>query len=257
MGHNANSKPGQGFKHPGGQGNGRPVGGGAPAGPLIAARGLTRLYTAGGAAVVGVEDVDLAIRAGELVLLKGRSGSGKSTLLSLLAGLDRPTGGELSVAGHDLNRATQGQLTRFRREVVGVVFQSFNLLPTLSVLENVALPALLAGRPFAATRRRAEELLVWLGMRGRLGHLPSQISGGEMQRTAIARAVVNEPAIVLADEPTGNLDSKNGEVVLELLVDLNRRWGRTVVMATHSTIADPAATRQIYMQDGRIVDERS
>ncbi len=231
--------------------------GAAAAAALITARGLTRSYALGANPVVGVAGIDLAVNAGELVLLKGHSGSGKSTLLSLLAGLDRPTGGELVVAGHDLNRATPDQLTRFRREVVGVVFQSFNLLPTLTVLENVSLPALLAGRPFAATRRRAEELLVWLGMRGRLDHLPSQISGGEMQRTAIARAVVNDPAIVLADEPTGNLDSRSGQAVLELLVDLNRRWGRTVVMATHSTIADPAATRQIHLQDGRIVDPPS
>jgi ABC-type lipoprotein export system ATPase subunit len=231
--------------------------GAAAAAALIAARGLTRSYALGANLVVGVAGIDLAVNAGELVLLKGHSGSGKSTLLSLLAGLDRPTGGELVVAGHDLNRATPDQLTRFRREVVGVVFQSFNLLPTLTVLENVSLPALLAGRPFAATRRRAEELLVWLGMRGRLDHLPSQISGGEMQRTAIARAVVNDPAIVLADEPTGNLDSRSGQAVLELLVDLNRRWGRTVIMATHSTIADPAATRQIHLQDGRIVDPPS
>ena len=234
-----------------------PAGQGAAGAALIAALGLTRVYSLGATPVVGVDGIDLQIGAGELVLLKGRSGSGKSTLISLMAGLDRPSGGELKVAGHDLNRATAAQLTRFRREIVGVVFQSFNLLPTLTVLENVSLPALLAGRSFTATRRRAEELLVWLGMRGRLDHLPSQISGGEMQRTAIARAVVNDPAIVLADEPTGNLDSRSGQAVLELLVDLNRRWGRTVIMATHSTIADPAATRQIHLQDGRILDPAS
>ena len=220
--------------------------------PLIIARKLARIYTMGAAEVIGIDGIDFDIAAGELVVLKGNSGSGKSTLLSLLAGLDKPTDGQLTVAGHDLRRAGVSQLTRFRREVVGMVFQSFNLMPTLTVLENVCLPALLAGRPLHHVQAKAMEYLDWLDMLHRLSHLPAQLSGGEMQRTAIARALINDPAIILADEPTGNLDSRNGEIVIQLLTQLNRRFGRTVVVATHSTLADASATTVIGLKDGRI-----
>jgi ABC-type lipoprotein export system ATPase subunit len=219
---------------------------------VIAARKLTRVYSLGDSDVVGIHQIDFEIAEGELVVLKGESGSGKSTLLSLLAGLDRPTGGELTVAGHSLTRASAAELTRFRREVVGMVFQSFNLMPTLNVLENACLPGLLAGKAFDDAQSRAAEYLEWLGLKDRLTHLPAQLSGGEMQRTAIARALINDPAIVLADEPTGNLDSRNGQVVVELLAELNRKWSRTVVIATHSTLADEFATRQIHLIDGMI-----
>jgi putative ABC transport system ATP-binding protein len=219
---------------------------------LIKAQKLTRTYTLGGSEVVGIKQLDFEIAAGELVVLKGDSGSGKSTLLSLLAGLDRPTSGKLTVAGHDLALASDAALTHFRRDGVGMVFQSFNLMPTLNVLENAALPGLLAGKPFSQIRSKAMELLDWLGLKDRLNHLPAQLSGGEMQRTAIARALINEPAIILADEPTGNLDSRNGQIVVELLADLNRRWKRTVVIATHSTLADSLATIKISLKDGAI-----
>jgi putative ABC transport system ATP-binding protein len=219
---------------------------------LIKAQKLTRTYTLGGSEVVGIQQLDFEIAAGELVVLKGDSGSGKSTLLSLLAGLDRPTSGKLTVAGHDLALASDAALTHFRRDGVGMVFQSFNLMPTLNVLENAALPGLLAGKPFSQIRSKAMELLDWLGLKDRLNHLPAQLSGGEMQRTAIARALINEPAIILADEPTGNLDSRNGQIVVELLADLNRRWKRTVVIATHSTLADSLATIKISLKDGAI-----
>jgi ABC-type lipoprotein export system ATPase subunit len=222
--------------------------------PVIAAEGLTRIYTAGGAAVAGLSDVTLAVAPAELVVLKGDSGSGKSTLLSLLAGLDAATSGALTVAGYDLNGASQRRLTAFRREVVGNVFQTFNLLPTLTVLENVCLPALLAGKPAARVRDKARDLLEWLGMIPRLAHFPAQLSGGEMQRTAIARALINDPAVILADEPTGNLDSDNSAAVVDLLAQLNRRDGRTILIATHSDIADGAATRQIRLEDGRMID---
>ena len=191
-----------------------------------------------------------------MVVLKGDSGSGKSTLLSLLAGLDRPTRGELTVADHDLTRASDSALTHYRRDVVGMVFQSFNLMPTLTVLENASLPGLLAGKPFSRIRSKAEEILNWLGLKNRLTHLPAQLSGGEMQRAAIARALINDPAIILADEPTGNLDSRNGRIVVELLADLNLRWKRTVVIATHSTLADSLATVKIRLEDGVIADSR-
>ncbi len=221
---------------------------------VISAKGLTRIYKLGDSEVVGVNQVDLNIAAGELVVLKGNSGSGKSTLLSLLAGLDRPTGGELIVAQHDLIKTSDSHLTHFRRQVVGMVFQSFNLLPTLNVLENICLPALLAGKSIAVSRPKAMELLQWLGLENRLNHLPAQLSGGEMQRTAIARALINDPAIILADEPTGNLDSCNGQIVIDLLAELNRKWQRTVLIATHSTLADEKASVRIGLKDGMITD---
>ena len=223
-----------------------------PGETIIAARDLTRIYALGSSDVVGISMIDLHIAAGELVILKGNSGSGKSTLLSLLAGLDRPTGGELTVAEHNLATATPVLLTRFRREVVGMVFQAFNLMPTLTVIENASLPALLAGKNPSMVRDKATELLAWLGLSHRHAHLPAQLSGGEMQRTAIARALINDPDIIIADEPTGNLDSRNGQAVIDLLAELNRKWKRTVIIATHSSQADSLATVHINLKDGMV-----
>jgi len=222
--------------------------------PLITARQLSRIYALGDSEVVGINHLNFEIAAGDLIVLKGESGSGKSTLLSLLAGLDRPTSGELTVADHNLTHASAADLTHFRREVVGMVFQSFNLMPTLNVLENVCLPGLLAGKSFHDIKSKAMEFIDWLGLKTRLAHLPAQLSGGEMQRTAIARALINDPAIVLADEPTGNLDSRNGQIVIELLTELNRKWKRTVIIATHSTLADSLATSKISLRDGMILE---
>jgi ABC-type lipoprotein export system ATPase subunit len=223
-------------------------------GSVISARGLTRLYQLGDSEVVGINQVDLEIAQGELVVLKGNSGSGKSTLLSLLAGLDRPTRGDLTVGNHDLNKTSDNDLTHFRRQVVGMIFQSFNLLPTLNVIENVCLPALLAGKSISESRLKAVDLLKWIGLDSRLNHLPAQLSGGEMQRTAIARALINDPSIILADEPTGNLDSHNGKIVIDLLTELNRKWGRTIMIATHSSLADSPATVKIFLKDGMITN---
>ena len=220
---------------------------------MIFTKGLSRIYSPGDAEVVGIDNVDLDIAPGELVVLKGNSGSGKSTLLSLMAGLDRPTRGEITVSGHDLNSASTSELTLFRREVVGMVFQSFNLLPTINVLENTVLPALLAGKTFSESQKKAMELLEWLKLSERHDHLPAQLSGGEMQRTAIARALVNDPEIILADEPTGNLDSKNGKIVIDLLAELNRKRGRTVIIATHSSLADDLASIIIHLKDGMVI----
>lgn len=222
--------------------------------PLIVAQGLTRIYSLGSTEVVGVENIDLHIAPGELVVLKGNSGSGKSTLLALLGGLDQPTRGALRVASRDLQKASPQELTEYRRTVVGMIFQTFNLLPTLTVMENVCLPAFLAGRPYESFRKKAMEWLEWLNLSSRLSHYPSQLSGGEMQRAAIVRALINEPAIILADEPTGNLDSGNGQAVIELLAELNRRFGRTIVLATHSTLADHCATLRLCLRDGRITE---
>jgi ABC-type lipoprotein export system ATPase subunit len=225
-----------------------------PTEKLIDAKHLTRIYALGDTEVIGINAVHLQIKAGELVVLKGNSGSGKSTLLSLLAALDRPTRGELTVAGKDLVSASPADLTHFRREVVGMVFQSFNLMPTLNVFENACLPGLLAGKNPAKIKTRANDLLSWLGLSQRFNHLPAQLSGGEMQRTAIARALINDPQVILADEPTGNLDSHNGKIVMELLAELNREFKRTVVIATHSNLADSLATMRFELQDGAIVD---
>jgi putative ABC transport system ATP-binding protein len=225
-----------------------------PAKALISAKGLTRIYSLGSTEIIGVQDITLEISQGELVVLRGVSGSGKSTLLALLGGLDQPTRGRLTVDGHDLQDANPEQLNEYRRTTVGMIFQSFNLLPTLTVMENICLPALLAGRPYAPTRKRALKWLDWLHLTNRIGHYPSQLSGGEMQRTAIIRALINEPAIILADEPTGNLDSANGRSVMELLAELNRTFARTVIVATHSSLADPFATFRICLKDGRIAE---
>ena len=218
----------------------------------VRARGLTRIYHLGAVPITGIDGINLTIPSGHLVVLKGESGSGKSTLLSLLAGLDRLTSGELTVAGRNLNACTEAGLTDFRRHAVGMIFQAFNLLPTLTVLENVCLPGMLAGRPLKAVRKSARGLLDWLGLDGRLDHQPLQLSGGELQRTAIARALINDPAILLADEPTGNLDSGNARKVMALLADLNRRHNRTVVVATHSNLADAYATMSLTLRDGRV-----
>ncbi len=224
--------------------------------PLIFAKNLTRIYPLGDNSVVGINQVNLEVPPGELVVIKGNSGSGKSTLLSLLAGLDQATSGELVVAGHTLTNASTADLTRFRRDVVGMVFQSFNLLPTLSVLENVCLPALLAEKDRESAQRKALELIEWLGLDNRLRHHPDQLSGGEMQRTAIARALINDPALILADEPTGNLDSRNGMTVIELLAQLNRDSRRTVLIVTHSDLADSFATRQLRIRDGALTESK-
>ena len=221
---------------------------------MISAKGLTRIYKLGESEVIGIHQIDLEIAAGELVVIKGNSGCGKSTLLALLAGLDRPTRGDLSVSGHDLTKTSDADLTHFRRQVVGMIFQSFNLLPTLNVIENTCLPALLAGKSITESRNKATDLLKWLGLETRLRHLPAQLSGGEMQRTAIARALINDPSIILADEPTGNLDSHNGQIVIGLLTELNQKWGRTIMLATHSSLADARATVKIFLKDGMITE---
>jgi putative ABC transport system ATP-binding protein len=220
--------------------------------PIIRAEKLSRIYVMDRTNVVGITNIDLDIVAGETVLLKGESGSGKSTLLSLLAALDQPTGGELNVAGYNMKNSTEERLTRFRREVVGMVFQNFNLLPTLTVKENIMLPGLLAGRDSLSIKKKANYLLQWLGLSSRATHFPAQLSGGEMQRTAIARALINDPAIILADEPTGNLDSRNSQTVMELFQEITGEGKRTLILATHSTIADHFATVRLYLKDGKL-----
>jgi putative ABC transport system ATP-binding protein len=199
-----------------------------------------------------VADVTLALVPSDFVALVGPSGCGKSTLLHLCGAMDRPTSGTVRLEGAALTNLPDEALTRIRRERIGFVFQFFNLLPTLTVLENVALPRLLAGQHATAAEESARALLDRVGLGGRLGHYPQQLSAGEMQRAAVARALVHRPALVIADEPTGNLDSENGAAVLSLLVELNRETGTTMLLATHAVEIAAAARRVVRMRDGRI-----
>lgn len=220
--------------------------------PLLVADRVSRHYTTGNAVVPAVSDVTLTLTAGDFVALVGPSGCGKSTLLHLCGAMDRPTSGRVSLEGARLNDLTDEALTRIRRERIGFVFQFFNLLPTLTALENVALPLLLAGQRIGAAEEAARTLLERVGLGARLRHYPQQLSGGEMQRAAVARALVHRPALVIADEPTGNLDSENGAAVLRLLMDLNRETGTTMLLATHAVEIAAAARRVLRMRDGRI-----
>jgi putative ABC transport system ATP-binding protein len=218
---------------------------------------VTKAYGGGAAGVVALDAVTLEVPAGGTLAIVGRSGSGKSTLLHLVAGIDAPTLGEVWVAGREIGRLSDDALTRLRRTTLGMVHQFFNLLPTLSALENVALPALLAGVPAGEARDRAAARLDEVGLAPRAAARPHALSGGEMQRVALARALVHEPAIVLADEPTGNLDSRSAEGVLELLFGLARRHGATVILATHSREAADAADRVVELRDGRVVGDHA
>ena len=222
--------------------------------PLVELRGVTKAYREGDAERVVLRGVDATIRRGELCVLIGRSGSGKSTLLNLIGGIDVPTAGEIVVDGLPLARATEARRTLFRRHHVGFIFQFFNLIPTLTVEENLRLPLELNGRPRDAARARAGALLAEVGLADRGPSFPEQLSGGEQQRVAVARALIHEPLLVLADEPTGNLDLDTGRQVLDLLDRLTRRAGRTLVMATHSQEVVGLADRIFRLQDGRLVE---
>ena len=223
--------------------------------PVLEARGLMKRYRRGDVEVTGVDDLDLALEAGEFVALVGPSGCGKSTLLHLCGAMDRPTAGDVRFEGRSIRALDDDALTRLRRTRVGFVFQFFNLLPSLTVAENIALPLLLAGVDPSETGERVRAWAERVGIAHRLDHVPSQLSGGEAQRTAIARAVVHEPAILLADEPTGNLDSANGARIVDLLRDVNRQSGAAVLLATHDALVAAAAGRVITMRDGRIVSD--
>jgi putative ABC transport system ATP-binding protein len=219
---------------------------------LIHARKLTRRYSVGKAVVTALAEVELSVRPGEFMALVGPSGSGKSTLLNLIGGLDRPTDGEVRVDGLSLGTASETELVRYRRERVGFIFQSFNLLPTLTAQENVEAPLMLAETPQRARRERAAELLASVGLAARRLHHPNELSGGEKQRVAIARALANRPRLLLADEPTGNLDTKTGGAVLDLLCGLLQAQGLTMLMVTHDLEIAARANRIIHLRDGSI-----
>lgn len=224
------------------------------AGPALSARRLRKEYGSGEGLVRAVDGVDLDLAWGEMLAVMGPSGCGKSSLLHLLGGLDRPTGGELWLAGRRIDRLSERSLARLRRHDVGFVFQAFHLMDELTALENVELPALLAGRSPRAARRRARELLDQVGLAERITYLPSALSGGQRQRVAIARALANEPKLVLADEPTGNLDSAATMEVLRLFEDLHAA-GFSFVVVTHDERIAATADRIISMRDGAFVDE--
>jgi putative ABC transport system ATP-binding protein len=217
---------------------------------VFTARGLRKMYQMGEVEVRALEDTDLELHHGELVVILGPSGSGKSTLLNILGGLDVPTAGEVTFRDHRLTDADEAALTRFRREHVGFVFQFFNLLPSLTALENVRLVTEIAEDPLDPA-----EALGLVGLEERLDHFPAQLSGGEQQRVAIARAIAKRPDVLLCDEPTGSLDYETGKRILEVLDDVNRRTGTLTVLVTHNAAIGRLADRVLRMRDGRIVGE--
>lgn len=219
---------------------------------LIQARGLSKAFTEGGTTHRVLEGVDLDVRAGECLALLGRSGSGKSTLLNLLAGIDCPDSGTISIRGRNLLHLTERERTLFRRRHIGFVYQFFNLIPTLNVAENVRLPLELNRWPEIRIGPRVKTLLGDLGLEERAGTFPDRLSGGEQQRVAVARALAQEPALVLADEPTGNLDATTGRQMLELLLGLTRGAGHTLVVVTHSLEVARTADRLLLLEDGRL-----
>jgi putative ABC transport system ATP-binding protein len=226
---------------------------GAERRPVVRLRGVAKAYREGERDRLVLRDVDLDIAPGEIVVLLGRSGSGKSTLLNLLGGIDLPSAGEVEVGGRQLTRLSEHERTLFRRRHIGFVFQFFNLIPTLTVEENLLLPLELAGGYAPAQHRGALELLDEMGLAGRAASYPERLSGGEQQRVAIARALVHRPELLLADEPTGNLDAETGRAVLALLERLGREHGMTLVMVTHSEEGAAMADRVLTIRDGRLV----
>lgn len=218
---------------------------------MIELRNVSKTVASGSESLTILHPLDLTISKGQFAAILGPSGSGKSTLLGLVAGLDAPTSGDVVLAGTNVTKLGEDALAAFRGKTIGFVFQSFHLIPSATALENVRIPMEIQGRRDA--RRRSESLLDAVGLSKRAGHYPKQLSGGEQQRVAIARAFANEPAILLADEPTGNLDQANGERIFELLLKLNRETGTTLVMVTHNEELAHAADREIVLRDGRVI----
>ncbi len=222
---------------------------------ILTVEHLSRVYGTGDTAVTALDDVSLEIEAGEFIAIIGSSGSGKSTLMHLMGGVDRPTSGTVRLQGQDIFHRSDEELAVFRRREVGLVYQFYNLIPVLDVVENMTLPVLMDGR--RVNEERLVALIAALGLKGREHYLPNQLSGGQQQRVAIGRALMNAPAVVLADEPTGNLDSKNSAEIMGLLRDSNRRFKQTLIVITHDEDVALMADRVIAIEDGRIVrDER-
>jgi putative ABC transport system ATP-binding protein len=223
--------------------------------PLIQTENLTKVYGKGEAAVVALDHVSMTVNAGECVAVMGPSGCGKSTLLHLLGGLDRPTEGNVIIDGNSLSSLSDNALTQIRRRKIGFVFQFFNLIPILGAVENAALPLILDGQNSARSKQKAADWLTKIGLGNRLASRPDQLSGGQQQRVAIARALVSEPVLVLADEPTGNLDSRASDEIAVLLQQVAKEWGRAVLMVTHDPRIAAYADRIVFLKDGKIVNE--
>jgi putative ABC transport system ATP-binding protein len=221
---------------------------------LVRAEDLRREYVMGRETVSALDGIDLSVAAGEFLGVMGPSGSGKSTLLYLLGGLDRPTAGSIRVQGRELTELDENSLAAYRREKIGFVFQVFNLIPTMTALENVEFPMLFARVPPAARSERARSLLELVGLGDRVDHKPTELSGGEQQRVAIARALANDPLMILADEPTGNLDSHTGAEVMGILAELNREHGRSIVVVSHDPALLDFTNRCVHLLDGKITD---
>lgn len=222
---------------------------------LLSTENLTKIYGMGDTALTALDNVSVQIAGSEFIAVMGPSGCGKSTLLHLVGGLDTPSHGKIWIEGVELGALNDDKLTELRRHKIGFVFQFFNLLPVLNAVENAALPLVLDGMPQAEANRRASEWLTRFGMADRLKHRPDQLSGGQQQRVAIARALITEPALVLADEPTGNLDSRTSDEIVHLLRQVATQWGRAVLMVTHDPRLAAYADRIIFLKDGQIVDE--
>lgn len=220
---------------------------------ILKVENLTKTYGSGENLVHAVDDVSFSVEKGEFVAIVGASGSGKSTLLHLIGGVDRPTSGKIFVDGNDISKMNDDKLAVFRRRQVGIVYQFYNLIPILTVEENITLPCDLDGR--GVDRERLEMILDSFGLRARRKHLPNQLSGGQQQRTSIARALINNPSLVLADEPTGNLDSKSSDEVMSMLKMCNQSYGQTVIMITHNLDIAKQADRIITISDGKNVEE--
>lgn len=222
---------------------------------VLSLRDVTKTIDTGAHRVEILKGISFDVRKGEFVAVMGASGSGKSTLLGLIAGLDTPTSGSIQIEGEEISRLDEDRLAELRGRKIGFVFQSYQLIPTLTAEENVILPAELAGEDYETARKRAQELLKTVGLEQRRDHYPVQLSGGEQQRVALARAFIRKPPLLLADEPTGNLDSVNGRQVLELMVSLNRSEGATLLLVTHDRELASHATRIITLRDGRILSD--
>ena len=222
---------------------------------LIQAENLTKVYGAGDTAVVALDHANLTVNAGEFVAVMGPSGCGKSTLLHLIGGLDRPTAGSVSIDGQPIAKMSDDTVTKLRRRKIGFVFQFFNLIPILSSVENASLPLLLDGGSSAKAKQKAKEWLTKVGLGQRLASRPDQLSAGQQQRVAIARALITDPVLVLADEPTGNLDTKSSDEIAGLLQQVAKEWGRAVLMVTHDPRIAAYADRIVFLKDGKIIKE--
>jgi len=220
---------------------------------VISVVNLVRKYSLGKEPLIALDNVSISISQGEFVSIMGTSGSGKSTLLNLIGGLDRFDSGEISVDGLDIASLDENQLAKYRREKIGFIFQSYNLVLTLTALQNVELPLIFSGIPKNDRLTKVQDMLKTVGLQDRVNHRPTEMSGGEQQRVAVARALINNPAIILGDEPTGNLDSKTGEEIMDLLTWMNKNNGLTVVMVTHDAEKARYADRVVHIKDGRII----